>query len=1211
MSFTKFASLEVAEVLDVKGSPTKAKTASLDKLSDFDAYRTEDGYLYARIRAISSRVNKNHDGWPSVELAGGPEAFERIAKQSGLGSRTARVTVAADSKAKYGYSTFLGKPIFVDHNNSDPGRARGVIVDAKLHIEDHKTAAEHDSYYDGAPDNHQPPTWVELLLEVDAKSFPRLAAAIIEGSNDPDKGIDGFSMGCFVPGTPITLADGTRKPIEAIELGDEVLTHTGKTELVTYLMKRKHEGSIYQIDTYGAAQAMLLTEEHPVWTKNGWVEAKDIKEGDHVLTPRLATQGHPGSFAFARLLGYYLAEGNLMRDKKRFVDGRPVSVEWNFHADEVEFVEEVQTLLDAIGYRAAGPYVKNGCATIRCNSPELAQRFLDYGNQYSWAKRLHPEVMSWNVDNQRALLSAYFNGDGHFRHEGRVEVGTASKTLAEQLQVLATRVGYRMTPPVKQHSPSAAHKHPKYSMQATLVKPDSRTETNCHLDEQGLWRRVTKTSIKEYDGHVYNFDVEGDDSYVAADCAVHNCDVEKSVCNICKNAASSPDEYCKHVKLKGHEFPVTDPKTGKKTSKKSYEDCYGIKFFEISAVFDPADETALLREVRSSVQKEGEALFPPCPNCGEVAGFENYPWANNTMWCKNCQHLISPEDLAGLFNTQSLDVMALPETGHPLGDHVGKKSEYLGEEPHVQPIEGEKYIDQFRGPEPSNRVACPECQGNGCPACNMTGEAQATGGTDGFITPYRIGPDDGTHAPYENYNGIRNQGSVKTAQAPEPDSNLLHVPESVDTLRKEEICQVCGSDMDNGKCEVCGYTEPPDGFDNPDLHKKDEDGPIDLEGEDQVEPEPGSTPPTSNLPMTAHTISDMSNSWNVSLPSRVSTPNTEEPDEEIIEDPQNPVTSKVATAEDFIAAAGAARRNMNTHTADAASGAPADAKPDVRTDVEGVGGVDQASNEAASEADAQIDVEGAGGTPVTDVSADATTSVDQGDEHSKNIESIPTKTFDKGDSKVERQNDPVTSEPFPANGDGVKSSSSWQVTALESDPFPRPEDAPYGEGGGAVQGTQPADPVGKAEDRVDVLQPTTSPDNNSGATKTWSGTDGNGVTKQQDPTTNETLEGEDGVKHAARLHMLAAFRLAELETEIGITSVANKFQRVAELEQMSAAQVESELAYAQKVKTAHTSGRLAGTRSQMRVPSLQRSASTHVESASQEVELPDEFAFGA
>jgi hypothetical protein len=168
---TKFAK---AEILDVRSSKKKQKHASLDKfasIGDKTDYRVEDGYIYTKVRAISSRVNKNNDGWPSEELA----------------------------KA---YSTFIGKPIFVDHNNSDPTRARGVVVDARLHVEeDLQRASAFDPYYATAPNNHKPPTWIELLLETDARQFPKLAQAIISGD------IDSVSMGANVERTQCNICD--------------------------------------------------------------------------------------------------------------------------------------------------------------------------------------------------------------------------------------------------------------------------------------------------------------------------------------------------------------------------------------------------------------------------------------------------------------------------------------------------------------------------------------------------------------------------------------------------------------------------------------------------------------------------------------------------------------------------------------------------------------------------------------------------------------------------------------------------------------------------------------------------------------------------------------------------------------------------------------------------------------------------------------------
>jgi len=114
--------------------------------ADF-TYAPRPGYLYVRSRAISSRTNDNFDDFPAEEI-------------------------------EKGYRSFIGKPVFVNHVNEDHKRARGVVIDAALH---------HDVNPNGSPD-----TWCEVLMEVDALRFPKLAQAIVQGH------IDRTSMGVDV-----------------------------------------------------------------------------------------------------------------------------------------------------------------------------------------------------------------------------------------------------------------------------------------------------------------------------------------------------------------------------------------------------------------------------------------------------------------------------------------------------------------------------------------------------------------------------------------------------------------------------------------------------------------------------------------------------------------------------------------------------------------------------------------------------------------------------------------------------------------------------------------------------------------------------------------------------------------------------------------------------------------------------------------------------
>lgn len=142
----KYAS---AQIMTAHLAPVGASRRELRRFAHrhhFD-YEVRPGYLYVRSRAISSRCNDNFDEFPAEEL----------------------------EKA---YATFKGKPVFVNHNNEDHKRARGVIIDAALHK---------DSNRDGSKD-----WWIEVLQEVDARRFPRLAKEILAGN------IARTSMGCDV-----------------------------------------------------------------------------------------------------------------------------------------------------------------------------------------------------------------------------------------------------------------------------------------------------------------------------------------------------------------------------------------------------------------------------------------------------------------------------------------------------------------------------------------------------------------------------------------------------------------------------------------------------------------------------------------------------------------------------------------------------------------------------------------------------------------------------------------------------------------------------------------------------------------------------------------------------------------------------------------------------------------------------------------------------
>jgi hypothetical protein len=201
---------------------------------------------------------------------------------------------------------------------------------------------------------------------------------------------------------------------------------------------------------------------------------------------------------------------------------------------------------------------------------------------------------------------------------------------------------------------------------------------------------------------------------------------------------------------------------------------------------------------------------------------------------------------------------------------------------------------------------------------------------------------------------------------------------------------------------------------------------------------------------------------------------------------------------------------------------------------------------------------------------------DSGFNEDKIIEAIPTKTYGDSDGTEKGFTDPVTDKAYPQDAEATKDASVR--VAYDAAPF---YDQPGLSGGSANQGTQPSDPVGKAEDRVDVLKATATPENNSGPTKTWSGTDGNSIYRQQDPVTTESI-ATDGFTS----HIVACLKLADLEVDLDLTPKDKKYDRIAELEAKSGAEITAEFNMLSRVRTAGLA-KLAGRKQAgvMKLPS--------------------------
>jgi Fe-S cluster assembly protein SufB len=364
-----------------------------------------------------------------------------------------------------------------------------------------------------------------------------------------------YVEGCLPARSLVTTGGGEIVPIESVRVGDYVMGHDGRPHRVTATQMRDLNGNLHTITPMSPANAFSVTDEHPVlvvprsevlakraprngWkpevdtkrlcvTEPRWVPAKDVADGDFLVYPKQRPQ--PAStvlpLAFARLAGYYLAEGTTI------LTNGCESVTFSFHEKEHDYVDEVRRATKEL-YDAEG--------SVLFEEAKHAQRVLIYTKagyaaltahvgKGSANKSLSPDLMAQDDEFLRELVRCYVNGDGNTISRGGAiwkRVHTTSRTWAFQLQSILARLGTYATVELRRPGGPAeimgrqVVRQDLYQVQWTEEGHGPKQARDC-----GAYFLVPIKKKVTAEAHepVYNLDVEAPDSYLAFGFAVHNC----------------------------------------------------------------------------------------------------------------------------------------------------------------------------------------------------------------------------------------------------------------------------------------------------------------------------------------------------------------------------------------------------------------------------------------------------------------------------------------------------------------------------------------------------------------------------------------------------------------------------------------------------------------------------------------------------------------
>lgn len=385
-----------------------------------------------------------------------------------------------------------------------------------------------------------------------------------------------YVEGCFTAGAMIETTTG-RKVIEEIDQNDKVLTHAGRFRKVNHLQKRKFTGDLYRIKYYGdSTETLELTEEHPIlrvkrqrWNernkrwKREWVKPGELNKGDYLVVPverKVKIQNHheyeikkwvgrktgyinevvkvPASKEFFRLVGYYLAEGSISSGSY---------LNFSFSEKERRYIEDVKRLMkNVFGIEKwhESKHKKNHGISVVFGSVKLCRIFEDFGKRND-LKAISNWMMSAETTVQAELIKGWFRGDGNYYsrahksgYKETFRINTTSENLVRGGRKILARLGIAAFINARDRS-----KDGRKMMYTLGVSGDqiwrfgetvgintSGEMSGRHrasmfgIDGQYVYlpiKSIKKRQVKQID--VYNFGVEGDESYVANGVAVHNC----------------------------------------------------------------------------------------------------------------------------------------------------------------------------------------------------------------------------------------------------------------------------------------------------------------------------------------------------------------------------------------------------------------------------------------------------------------------------------------------------------------------------------------------------------------------------------------------------------------------------------------------------------------------------------------------------------------
>jgi len=363
---------------------------------------------------------------------------------------------------------------------------------------------------------------------------------------------------CFLPETKITTKNELTD-IKYIKKGDYVLTEEGYNK-VKMTAERDYTGNVYNINSSCLSSNIICTPEHPIANikLNSSFYNKDIKNKSFNFEFTEAQKLNLNNKLIipiddeeievkdinenkARLLGYYLGDGNLAKDRY----GRSCKLRFSFNSEkDLKEIQDIKNIMkEEFNIDNMGEYkCKNEkCIQLIIYNSKIARWIESYCGTAN-NKYLDNKLLKMNKNLQKQLLIGWINSDGcrgdykttYGSHKG-IWLVTSYENLANDFGIILRRL--RLKYSVNNRIPkSTIIKNKNITNQRRaytyyINNVDDNLNKIKEIRNRGkifYFKNFALVNIKNikkdnYSGKVYNLEVEKTNTFVANNLLVHNC----------------------------------------------------------------------------------------------------------------------------------------------------------------------------------------------------------------------------------------------------------------------------------------------------------------------------------------------------------------------------------------------------------------------------------------------------------------------------------------------------------------------------------------------------------------------------------------------------------------------------------------------------------------------------------------------------------------